>query len=164
MPPLPDLSVLARVRWGNVAIVVTVLAAGGLIVAWPSLRAQAPPLPPAAPRPVSAQRATTTRTTPPPQAWGSEFGVESAAPVAPTPTTPRAHPHPPKAHEPVHRHPAVRHKRHTARPDTAANANTRANPHAVAATATGPAAATDRAPAAAPERQQRIPADRVLRP
>jgi hypothetical protein len=116
MPPLPDLSVLARVRWGNVAIVVTVLAAGGLIVAWPSLRAQTPPLPPAAPRPVSAQRATTTRTTPPPQAWGSEFGVESAAPVAPTPTTPRAHPHPPKAHEPVHRHPAVKHKRHTARP------------------------------------------------
>jgi hypothetical protein len=110
MPPFPDLSVLARVRWGNVAIVVMVLVAGGLVVAWPSLRAQAPPLPPAAPRPVSALRATTARTTPPPPP--PEFGVESTAPVARTPAVAHRRDHKAHAHKPVHQHPAVKRRPH----------------------------------------------------
>ena len=53
-----------------------------LVAAWPSLRAPAPPLPPATPRPVAtAIRAPTTAATPPPP----EFGVEHTAPLPPKP-------------------------------------------------------------------------------
>ncbi len=131
MPPFPDLSVLARVRWGNVAIVVMVLVAGGLVVAWPSLRAQAPPLPPAAPRPVSALRATTARTTPPPPP--PEFGVESTAPVARTPAVAHRRHHKAHAHKPVHQ-PSRRQAQAPPRTRPAATVTTAARARAVATT------------------------------
>jgi hypothetical protein len=44
--------VLGRVRWGNVALVATVLAALAVVVAWPRLAPAPPSLPPDTPRPL----------------------------------------------------------------------------------------------------------------
>jgi hypothetical protein len=108
---MPDLSLLRRVRWGNVALAGAVVAVGALLVFWPRLRAATPALPPAAPRPVGVVRASPA--SPP------EFGVESAArrrapakaapaKTAPAPSRP--------AHKPHRRRARHRHRRHHPKP------------------------------------------------
>src|SRR5215471_8757442 len=75
----PHRDMLARVRWGNVALAATIVGVAVLVAAWPALRAPAPPAPDPAPRPMATTLPTRpTVTTPPPP----EFEVRHTAPIA----------------------------------------------------------------------------------
>ncbi len=124
MPPIPDLSFLTRVRWGNVALAALVAAVVLLLVAWPHLRAGAPALPAAAPRPTAAPRpVAATHPLPPPP----EFGVEQQAN---RPTTTTAVPAAPVKHK--HSKPRPRHRRTPHRHHPAASTPTAPAPAPVA--------------------------------
>jgi periplasmic protein TonB len=99
---------LARVRWGNVALAATIVGVLVLVAAWPALREQAPRPPAPGSLPVAATLpARPTAGTPPPP----EFGGAHTAPVRahrPAPKRrPRRRPTPPARHHRRHRHVAA---------------------------------------------------------
>jgi hypothetical protein len=144
MPPIPPLSLLARVRWGNVALAALIAGVAALLFAWPHVRNDAPVLPPTAPRPVAAAARVPA---------APEFGVESSARAPRTTATvplrapakpKRAKPKPKRAKPkpaPVHHHRPAHHH-HTPAPSP---------PPVVASTPTpAPAPAPAPAPVAPP--------------
>src|ERR671936_2857725 len=91
MDPDPDPSLLARVRWANVARLLALPAAALVVACWPRVSPPEPRLPDASARPVTLP------------------DEPAAARPAPRPTGPARPAHPTRPHRHRHRKPPSRH-------------------------------------------------------